>query len=67
MDARREQKKPVGTWQPKGYWTETDDNGEPVYCHKTKHRGETVVIRKTLREIAEILNQAVRVQNEQKT
>lgn len=42
--------------QSKGFWVETASNGEKVYCHKVKRNGKFTIIKKSLRELAEILN-----------
>lgn len=39
----------------KGYWIETDDKGERLYCHNARHGGEIHVIKKPLGEILELL------------
>lgn len=35
----------------KGYWIEVADNGEPLFCFRTRHDGENHAVKMTLGQI----------------
>lgn len=43
--------------EKKGYWIEYAPNGEAYYCHKVKCSNKKSVIKRTLRELTEILTE----------
>jgi len=39
----------------KGFWIETDDDGKPLFCFRTRHDGQNHAQKFTLQEIEEKL------------